>query len=122
MTALKVAGVVVAIPILLIGWCLAASIRGQMVAQIDIARGHYELQGYGLPGPERAEYVLLLKQRYGIEFRTVAGCIVSPSLVAYVKGYNEVSGDYLNRKFGHDVFQESYQEALQHYQSTHEQA
>jgi hypothetical protein len=122
MTAFKILAVVVAVPILLTSWFFTASIRGQTAAHIDVALGHYEVQGYGLPGPERDEYALLLQSRYGIRFRTVAGCIVSPSLLAYLNGYNEVVRNRANRKFGRDVFEESYQEALQHYQQTRGQA
>jgi hypothetical protein len=53
----------------------------------------------------------MLRERYGIETRRVAGCVVSQSLVAYAEGYNSVGADAANRKFGHDVFQESEAEA-----------
>jgi hypothetical protein len=92
-------------------WSLSAPVRGQLVARFDTAREHYELLGYGLPGPGRAEYARLLRERYGIEYRPVALCIVSPTVVAYVDNYNGVSTAAANRKFGHDVFKECAEEA-----------
>ena len=89
----------------------AAPVRGQLDARFDIARGHYEVLGYGLPAPWRAEYVRLLRERYGINFRSVALCIVSTTLVAYVEGYNGESTAAANRKFGHDVFEECVEDA-----------
>jgi hypothetical protein len=71
-----------------------------------MSREHYEVLGYGLPVPWRPEYARLLQERYGIKFRTVALCIVSTTLVAYVDSYNRVSTEAVNRKFGHDVFKE----------------
>ena len=58
-------------------WSWTAEIRGRLAAHLDIARGHYELLRCGLPPPWRPEYARLLHERYDIEFRPVAGCIVS---------------------------------------------
>lgn len=90
-----------------------------MVARFDIARGRYEVQGYGLPMPWRAEYAGLLQRRYGVNFRTVALCIVSRSLVAYVDSYNHVSVRAVNRRFGHDVFKECAEEARKNWELVH---
>jgi hypothetical protein len=87
-------------------WSGSASVRGRLVARFDTARGHYEVLGYGLPVTWRTEYARLLRQRYAIEFRTVAFCTVSKSMVAYVDSYNGVIAEVVNRKSGHDVFKE----------------
>ena len=87
-------------------WSLSASIRGNLAARIDLLRGQYQVLGYGLPSSSRPEYARCLRERYGIEFRTVAGCIVSDSLISYVNGYHSVVADATRRKFGHDVFEE----------------
>jgi len=92
-------------------WTWTAVIRGRLAAHLDIARGHYELLGYGLPPPWRPEYARLLHERYDIGFRPVAGCIVSQSLVSYVGAYDDVSSADAIHKFGHDVFKESAAEA-----------
>jgi hypothetical protein len=77
----------------------------------DTTRNRYEELGYGLPVPWRHEYVRLLRERYGIRFRTVALCTVTNDLVAYADSYNRVSMAAANRKFGHDVFKECAEEA-----------
>jgi hypothetical protein len=98
--------------ILLLVLCLAsASIRGELVARFDLARGRYEVLGYGYPVPWRPEYARLLRERYGIKFRAVAGCIVSESLSSYVHAYNALSEAASTRKFGHNVFKECADEA-----------
>jgi hypothetical protein len=96
-----------------IGWLVSGGIRGQLVAHFDVARGHYEILSLGLPAPWRSEFARILRERYGIENRVVAGCIVSPPLLAYTEGYNRVSMAAANRKFGHDVFKESVADAIE---------
>src|SRR4051794_12231420 len=71
-------------------WSLAAPSVGRVAAHRDIRHGRYEMLGYGLPGPWRPEYARCLRERYRIEFRPVAGCIVSDSLVSYVNAYDSV--------------------------------
>lgn len=100
-------------------WSVTASARGDLVARYDVSRGHYEVQGYGLPDPWRPEYARLLQERYGVKFRTVALCIVSRTLVAYVDSYDSVSTAAINRKFGHDVFEECWQEARKNWEKGH---
>ncbi|MGC3988081.1 MAG: hypothetical protein QM796_00070 [Chthoniobacteraceae bacterium] len=87
-------------------WSLSAAFRGSIAARYDLAHGYYEVQSFGLTAPWRPDYVRLLKERYGIESREVAGCVVSESLVSYVHAYNEVAKAAAERKFGHDVFTE----------------
>ena len=77
----------------------------------DVWRGNYVLLQYGLPAEERGEYNRLLRDRYGIQPRAVAFCIVSPALRAYVDAYDEVSGAAVTRKFGRDVYEECWEEA-----------
>lgn len=103
-------------------WSVTASARGELVAHYDISRRHYEVQGYGLPVPWRPEYARLLHERYGVNFRTVALCIVSTTLVAYVDSYNKVSTEAVNRKFGHDVFKECSEEARNSWEQAHKSA
>lgn len=45
-------------------WSVTASTRGEMFARYDIARGHYEVLGYGLPVAWRPEYVRLLQEQW----------------------------------------------------------
>lgn len=53
----------------------------------------------------------LLARTIKIEFRPVAGCIVSESLVSYVNAYDSVLEEATRREFGRDVFQECAAEA-----------
>jgi hypothetical protein len=78
---------------------------------VDLLRGHYEILGLGLPAPWHPEYARLLRERYGIQERVVAGCVVSKSLLAYVEGYNSVTMSAANRKFRRDIFHESIADA-----------
>jgi hypothetical protein len=87
-------------------WSVAAPIRATIAARIDVRRGQYQVLGYGLADRSRSDYAQCLRERYSIEHRTVAGCIVSDSLISYVKAYHSVVTEAANRKFGHDVFQE----------------
>jgi hypothetical protein len=73
------------------GWDYSASARGEIVAQYDVARGHYRVLLYGLPPLGFPEYARIMQERYGIEYLKVAGCVVSSSLMAYAEGYNAVS-------------------------------
>jgi len=110
---MKPAGVLVLVCSLagFVCWELSSRIRGQIVARFDLARGHYEVLVLGLAPRWRPEYARLLRERYRIESRVVAGCVVSEWLLAYVEGYNEVSMNAANRRFGRDVFRESIVEA-----------
>lgn len=99
-------------------WWGSAHMRGRITARLDMARGRYLLLGYGLPPRERPEYVRLLRERYGVEFKVVGYCTVSDSLRRYADGYDEVSMADVKRKFGHDVFGESYWEAHTNLKST----
>jgi hypothetical protein len=87
-------------------WSVAAPIRGRLAAWVDVRHGHYRLLVYGLPPPESPEYEALLRGRYDIEMKAVAGCTVSESLVSYVAGYDALSAAAARRKYGHDVFKE----------------
>ena len=93
------------------GWEFSASVRGRIAAHVDVARGHYRTLGYGLPVSWLPEYARLLRGRYGIEYRAVAGCIVSQSLIAYVEAYDAVSSAAAKNRFRHDVFRECAEDA-----------
>ena len=99
------------------GWDCSAYGRGHLVARYDVAQGHCQVLGYGLPPRGLPEFARLMKERYGIEYHAVAGCIVSRSQRAYVDGYDEASMSAAKRKFGRDVFRECWQDAGQKQQS-----
>jgi hypothetical protein len=101
------------------GWRPLPSFRGQLTARIDVARGQYKILTFGLPSADRPQYATLLRQRYGVEMKVVAGCVVTPSLLDYVAAYNNVSGNAIKHKFGHDVFQEIHDEVKKSWEQTH---
>src|SRR5208282_2349061 len=106
-TRRKVAMVVGAIALLAVSlemWSATAPLRGRMAAHFDVRRKHYRVLVYGLPPAWRSGYADLLRERYGIEVRAVAYCIVSETLISYVESYDAVSVAAANRKFGRDVF------------------
>jgi hypothetical protein len=92
------------------------------MAHFDLARGHYEEQGYGYSNPADTEYARLLHQRYGVEYRQVAQCIVPRRIKAYADAYNGVSVPAAKRKFGRDIFAETFKEADKHWQMKRPQA
>jgi hypothetical protein len=91
---------------------LTPQMRGRVAAHVDIRRGRYQMLGYGLPSPSRPEYARCLRERYKIEFRPVAGCMVSESLVSYVNAYDSVIEEAARAKFGRDVVKECADESL----------
>ena len=104
-------GALVALVLLLWAWDASAGLRGTLRAKFDLARGHYAMIAYGLPPGGADEYAHLLKERYGIEFRRIAFCIVSNSIRAYADSYNRVSIAAAQKRFGKTVFEDTWQEA-----------
>jgi hypothetical protein len=102
----SVIGVAVLLLALLQTWSLSSLVRGRYAAHLDLRRGHYIFLTFGLEPPERRVIARLLRERYGIELRTVAGDTVSKDLVSYVSGYNEVMLTGTDTKFGHNVYKE----------------
>jgi len=88
-----------------------AGLGGQLDARIDLWSGSYKVLTIGLPSPWRAEYIRLLQKRFGIRVQKMADCIVSESLVSYVRNYNEVSISAASHRVGHDPFRECDEDA-----------
>ena len=61
--------------------------------------------------PLAPEYARCLRERYKIDFRPVAGCLVSESLASYVNAYDSALEEATRRRFGRDVLQECADEA-----------
>lgn len=73
--------------------------KGEADAVSDIAKGKLIIKRYGLTPGVSPESLKELKEKYGIEYFEY-GCVVSANLIEYVKGYNEISGAEIKRKFG----------------------
>lgn len=80
-------------------------------AWIDGLRGHDEIQVYGLRRRSAGEFDRLLMSRYGVETNHVAGCVVSPELIRYARGYNSITRSRVNARFARDVFAECAEDA-----------
>jgi len=78
----------------------AAYLRGRADASRDIRDGHItiEVSGLGAGG-----FVKPLRDRYGIETRVVAGCVVDESILGHERGYNVVSAAEVKRRLGVDI-------------------
>lgn len=100
-------------------WNESAAIRGELVARYDLARGKYVVLSAGLPVRWRSEYARLLRERYGIEDRAIAGCIVDQPLLDFIGGYDGISMPAVDAKFGHDVFKEVMLEASNNWALKH---
>jgi len=96
-------------------WTVTAPLRGRYMAKFDLARGHYEVKTYGLASGWSPHHAALLWERYRIEKRAVAGCVVDDALEGYVKAYDAVVKAEMDRRFKHDVFAECANEAEQAY-------
>jgi hypothetical protein len=57
-----------------------------------------ELSGLGAGG-----FAEPLRNRYGIETRVVAGCVVDESILGHERGYNVVSAAEIKRCLGVDI-------------------
>jgi hypothetical protein len=85
--------------------------EGRAQAESDIAVGKLCVKTYGLPAPWSQKYEALVKEKYGVEFDTVAGCVVSDELVERTAGYNEPMLREIRRQFGPDALEKLTEEA-----------
>ena len=77
----------------------AAAREGRREADRDIREGRLSLRTYGFAsgGTTSSQKVL---ERYGVRRQAVAGCVVSPAIVAETAAYNEVMKAEIRRRFG----------------------
>ena len=91
---------------------------GAQEAQEDIQRGHLEIRGYGLPARWMPLYARLLKERLGVRFNEVAGCMVSRRLEKHTKAYNEMMMREIERRYGAGILEKLADEASEMYAAT----
>ncbi|HZZ79216.1 MAG TPA: hypothetical protein VFE62_11895 [Gemmataceae bacterium] len=85
--------------------------RGRADAEIDLAKGHFEIKTGGKPAePHPGDYQDLLRERYGVWISN-AGCMTTFDQMNYRRGYNEVQKRGIIRHFGKDVFAECERDA-----------
>ena len=88
---------------------------GRMAAETDLRAGRLVIEDYGFPRKGQPEYAEILKQRYQIELRRVAGDVVDRRAYGHAFGYNDVSEPEIKRRFGNDLLEKAQQEAAKHY-------
>ena len=93
----------------------SAYAAGRAEAERDLETGRLVVEDFGFPRKGQEEYVAILKQRYGIEVRRVAGDIVEFKPYGHAFGYNDMSEPEIKRRFGDDVLEKAAAEAAQHY-------
>lgn len=87
-------------------------IQGRADARKDLKAGNLKVETMGPPpAPWEKTYERLLKEWYGIKFDWVAGCVVSERVIGHAKGYNEIMGKEIARKYGEDALKKTADEA-----------
>jgi hypothetical protein len=84
---------------------------GTREAKAALREGRLVVLRYGQPAVWVSDYQRILRERYQIEVRTIAGCIVSEGLLAYARDYNAVMRPVIAERFGADVFDKVAKEA-----------
>jgi hypothetical protein len=84
---------------------------GTAEAKAVLARGQLIMVTYGLPGAGWIEYRTILSERYGIEMRTIAGCVVTSGVLRYAERFNAVMEPEIRRRYGDNVFDAAEEEA-----------
>ena len=78
---------------------------GRAAARGDLAHGILAMEGCGLRRGEMIEDGdRIMRERYGIINRPIAGCIVNDQILGHLKGYNDVTRPEILRRFGADFF------------------
>jgi hypothetical protein len=86
-------------------------------AKRDLRRGRLAYETYGFGGG--GYYAEVLKERYQVEQRPVAGCVVSTWQLGHAEGYNRTIEAHIKRRFGHDALQLAQSEASKRYSEAH---
>ena len=94
--------------------------RGRSDARADLHAGNLATESFGKPAHYRPVYHRLLKDRYGVDSRVVAGCGVDNRIIGHASGYNEVMCAEIRRRFGKDVFERTAADAKRIYFNNHQ--
>jgi hypothetical protein len=87
---------------------------GRAQAEKDLHSGVLAVESYGFPLPP--EYADILRDRYGVELRPIAGDTdVTAKVLGYAEGYNELSKAEVRRRFGDGVLEAAADESLKHW-------
>jgi hypothetical protein len=83
---------------------------GRLEAQKDVAAGILAIERYGLGAGSDAK---ILRERFQIEVRAIAGCVVDEKILGHAAGYNEVSEAEIDRRVGLNRVAEASEEAAE---------
>ncbi|MCB1225129.1 MAG: hypothetical protein KDK99_04895 [Verrucomicrobiales bacterium] len=97
----------------------AAYAKGKSDAQAELKKGHLALESFGYPASWSDLYQEMLKERYDIEDRRVAGCVIDGHILGHANGFNEVMEAEIHRRYGKDVFEKVSAEAQETYKKQH---
>ncbi|HWB04705.1 MAG TPA: hypothetical protein VG796_16875 [Verrucomicrobiales bacterium] len=89
--------------------------EGRRDAARDLENGKLGFEICGMMRGWDGEYAALLQQRYGIQLRSVAGCIVTEESSGHLGGYNAVMLPEIHRRFGAGVLERTADEARAKY-------
>jgi hypothetical protein len=98
------------------GYSQADYEQGRADAQKDISHGVLAYEFAGLPAPTDDELIRLMKERYNIEMRRVAGDEILIERISHMIGYNEIALPEIERRFGKDILQKVADEAKANYE------
>jgi hypothetical protein len=101
------------------GYSQADYESGRADAQKDISHGILVYEFAGLPAPSDDEEIRLLRERYHIEMRRVAGDEIRIDAISHMIGYNEISLPEIERRFGKGILEKVDQEAKANYEKNH---
>ena len=93
--------------------------EGHSDAVKDVREDRLIIERHGLPPPWTGEYAKALLEKYHIQLKTVAGCVVDEKIVGRARGYNEVSTAEIERRFGHGVLESTASEVQKRWQKEH---
>jgi len=93
----------------------SAYLRGIADAEAELADGRLALERFGYPPPWLPAYRRILRERHGIEERSVAGCVVDAEVTSHAQGFNEVMNREIRRKWPGEILDRAAQEAAAQY-------
>lgn len=94
--------------------------EGRAEAERNLAAGKLGLKTYGLPAPWSWKYRDIAREKLGVEFNAVAGCVVDDELVERAAGYNEPMQREIDRRHGPGALQKLAEVARAEYQKEQE--
>ena len=81
-------------------WMFFSAYRtGRAEAQKDVAAGNLAIEEFGFGAGSGGQ---ILRERYQIELRPIAQCLVDQRILGHAAGYNSVSEPEIHRRFGRE--------------------